>query len=376
MKNYSLIIDEKGYRHALASFLGRLLGDGLVGAILAPRDSEAGKNVVMSLVKSAEALQGSNPFAPVAAVNAARIVSDLTATAAPGEKIGVLLRSCESRALLELAKFNQAKLDNILIIGMDCLGTFDPVEYSRLCGPEGKTTEAWMAAAAGRNYPEEMGGRSVRRACRACGHVEAENASIHLGWVGMEQSGQLLVSVTGEFADWASSFMGAGNEAIPDGRRQAITSIRLRREENKKRLYQEFSSLTGNIQSMKDIFSGCIKCYNCRRVCPLCFCRECVFSTDILKHHPEFFLSRAERKGIVGMPADKLLFHLTRLNHMALSCVGCGQCESACPSNLPLGIIFKMAGERLQRLFDYVPGRAIDEEPPLTTYRESELEPR
>ena len=40
------------------------------------------------------------------------------------EKLGVVLRSCEIRALVELVKFQQAKLDNALIIGVDCLGTY------------------------------------------------------------------------------------------------------------------------------------------------------------------------------------------------------------------------------------------------------------
>jgi hypothetical protein len=38
--------------------------------------------------------------------------------------------------------------------------------------------------------------------------------------------------------------------------------------------------------------------------------------------------------------------------------------------------MFKLAGEKLQSLFNYVPGMSLEEEPPLTTYQESELEPR
>lgn len=375
MKNYLLPVDENGVNHALASFLGRLLADGVVGSVLAPRDTGSGKSAVMTLVKSPGALQGINPFAPVSMVNTARIVSDLTASADPEEKIGVLMRSCETRALVELAKHNHARLDNIVIIGMDCLGTFDPVDYGQISEPGGKLTGEWMAAASGSQCREDLRGKSIRRACSACGHVEAEHAAIHLGWVGIDQK-HILVSASDQFAGWAASSPGQETGQAPEGRAKALEAIRSRREENKKRLYEEFSARTGSVESLLADLAGCIKCHNCRQACPLCFCRECVFSTEIFRHDPEYYLSRAGRKGLMGMPSDKLLFHLTRINHMGLGCVGCGQCESACPGRIPLGIIFKMAGERLQELFNYVPGRSLEEEPPLTTYRESELEPR
>ena len=74
------------------------------------------------------------------------------------------------------------------------------------------------------------------------------------------------------------------------------------------------------------------------------------------------------------MPNDTLLFHLTRLNHMVVSCVGCGLCSEACPNDVPVARIFRLVGSRVQKTFDYVPGRSLEEELPLTTFKEAELE--
>jgi hypothetical protein len=41
------------------------------------------------------------------------------------EERRVVLRSREIRALIELVKLQQANLDNLTIIGVDCLGTYE-----------------------------------------------------------------------------------------------------------------------------------------------------------------------------------------------------------------------------------------------------------
>ena len=107
-------------------------------------------------------------------------------------------------------------------------------------------------------------------------------------------------------------------------------------------------------------------------VCPACRCRTCLFRTPTFEHEPTQYGSWAERKGACRLPADRLLFHLTRLNHVALSCVGCGLCTSSCPGQLPVGSVFRAIGHRLQDTFDYVPARDTEEPLPMVTFREDE----
>ncbi|MCK4234552.1 4Fe-4S binding protein, partial [candidate division WOR-3 bacterium] len=67
------------------------------------------------------------------------------------------------------------------------------------------------------------------------------------------------------------------------------------------------------------------------------------------------------------------LFHLGRMTHMSLSCVGCGACEDACPMSIDVSQIFNFVADDSQELFNYVPGKSVEELLPLKTYKEDEL---
>jgi len=120
------------------------------------------------------------------------------------------------------------------------------------------------------------------------------------------------------------------------------------------------------------VFAACIRCHNCMTVCPICYCKTCVFKSAVFDHEPMQFVNWARQKGAYRMPADTTLFHLTRLNHMALSCVGCGMCTEACPSEIPVGMVFRAIGQRLQATFEYAAGRSLDETLPLITFKADE----
>jgi formate dehydrogenase subunit beta len=127
-------------------------------------------------------------------------------------------------------------------------------------------------------------------------------------------------------------------------------------------------------EKLLTMFARCVNCHNCRDACPICYCRECLFDSPTFEFGADKYLDWAEKKDALRMPTDTLLFHLTRLNHMASSCVGCGLCQEACPNEVPVFSIFRMVGDKVQEVFEYVPGRSLEEEMPLSTFREDELQ--
>ena len=107
--------------------------------------------------------------------------------------------------------------------------------------------------------------------------------------------------------------------------------------------------------------------------CPVCYCKECVFNTDVFDHDSYQYMAWAQSKGVLKLPVDTLFFHITRLAHMSLSCVGCGQCSNACPNDIPVMELFALVAGDSQAAFDYRAGCDPDEALPLSEFKENEL---
>ncbi|MDY7040541.1 MAG: 4Fe-4S dicluster domain-containing protein [Chloroflexota bacterium] len=354
----------------LNAFLRSLLEQGVVDDLLVPQTTLVGDNVVQTLVHDVAHLQAMNPIAPVLPVNSATLVSKLTVTGAP-RKLGVVLRTCELRALVELVKLQQAKLENVVLIGMDCLGTYEVTDYAALiAGGVDPTVELLACVEDGPPRPHE--GYSFRVACQMCEYPtpDAPNVrspDIHLGVLGTD--GKVLVTVRDDLAEP----LGLTAAPLPSKREAAVEDLIRERTAERDRRFAEFRARVNDMPSLMAEFSTCIRCHNCMVACPICYCRECIARTSTFDHESRQYFDWAERKSVIRMPVDTLIFHLTRLNHMATSCVGCGMCASACPNEIPVGTIFRAVGEKVQALFDYVPGRNLEEELPLATFREDEL---
>jgi len=365
---------------ALQSFLGRLLTEDIVDALLVPQQLPTGDNVVPTLIRDPAKLSGVDPIAPVMPVIAAKAVSNVTATE-HGERLAAVLRSCELRALIELVKLQQASLEDVILIGVDCVGTYEVKDYAKLieAGID-PTAEALAGAAEGQLSSHE--GYQFRAACRMCekpvpGGPDVYRPDITIGLFGVDPSQQVLIEASDALAEKlgleAAEGPSAGLGQDPARRKEVMERLAAERTAVRDKMFAAFRERATGLDGLLAEFSTCIRCYNCMGACPICYCKECIFRTPTFDHASPQYFRWAKRKGSIRLPTDTLLFHLTRLNHMATSCVGCGMCESACPSELPVALIFRAVGQETQAIFDYHPGRSLEEEVPVATFREDEL---
>ena len=339
---------------------------GVVEALQVPMRLPGG-GIAPMLVTDAAALDQADPLAPVLPINGARAASQLTMTGNP-KKLGLVLRACEIRALVELVKFQQVSLDNAIIIGLDCLGTYPLSIYQSTDSRSTLTQDLLTRAVSGDLAPAE--GFEFREACQICEQPipEGEHVALTIGLVGVE-AGQVYLKAREDVAE----ALGLEAGDAPSGRAAAVDKLIAARTEARDAAFAAFRERTHSMEGLLAEFTTCIRCHNCMINCPICYCRECIFRTPTFEHESALYFRWAERKGTVRMMPDTLIFHLTRLNHMVTSCVGCGMCTQACPMDIPVGTIFRAVGEKAQALFDYHPGRSLEEAAPVQEFRENEL---
>ena len=130
---------------AVRGFFKQLLEADVVDALLVPMETPAG-TITPALVTDPNLLDAANPLAPVMGLNAARVVGHVSVRE-PRGRIGAVLRSCELRALVELVKLQQASLDDLVTIGVDCLGTYDVTTYTAMYNDGGVDMTALLEAA-------------------------------------------------------------------------------------------------------------------------------------------------------------------------------------------------------------------------------------
>ena len=367
-------IEVKG-QDLLASFKDffmSLLQTGELSALMVPQHLPVKNTVMPTLVTDPEHLTGVDPLAPAFAMNAAKIVARLTRKPM-GAKVAAVLRPCEIRAFIELVKLKQARTDELFLIGVDCLGAMRNKDYFHLVeqNPAESTVMFYESVLHGKST--ETAGLDLAPACKACEYPVPENADLLIGIVGIDTNNELLVKANTSKGEELLGKLGLPEAEEPASRAEAIQSLLSERTAYRDQMFQETSQATDDIEKLTAYLANCVNCYNCRVACPVCYCKECVFVTDVFDHEPAQYLRWARRKGILKMPTDTVFYHLTRLAHMSTACIGCGQCSNACPNNIPVMEIFRTIASYTQKAFDYEPGRSIEDEPPLSVFHEAEF---
>jgi len=371
-QGFKIEVKEGDAQGALRDFLGRILEREEIRAVLTPLRLPYKGNVMQTLVADRERLGAAEPLSPAYPLSGARILSRLTREEAGG-RVAAVLRPCEIRAFVELIKLKQASRQDLVLIGLDCPGAFSNDVFARAAAEDeaGDLTRRFFRAAfAGEENPA---GYELAGACRACEHVTPDAADVAVGLHGGDPEREIWVEARTEVGEALLADLGLPEATEPEGRSRTVKERVERAVQRREEVFDRTLQATGSVEKLTSYLASCVNCYNCRVACPVCYCRECVFGTDVFEHEPRQYLNWADRKGAVKMPTDTVFYHLTRMAHMAASCVGCGQCSNACPNDIPVMELFRTVAHRVQQGFDYEPGRSVEEPLPLAVFRENEL---
>jgi len=331
------------------------------------------------LIETAGSLHCTSP-------NIARFIKEYL-NGASDQKIAVVTKPCDTKAIIELAKRNQINLDNLLLIGLNCTGTLPSAKSKKMLRDEFEVDPADVVAEdiednkltitlkdgaeKERDLAElEQKEYGRRENCRRCETNIPVMADIACGKWGTQDKNSTFVEVCSEKgAEFTEAAIEAGYIKVEQPSGDAIETRR-RKDETAREAAQQWQEkdFTG-LKEMSNVeksnywfeqFSHCIKCYGCRDACPICYCKDCFLEAD------RGFVPPGE------IPPD-VLFPMVRVTHVMDSCVNCGQCQDACTMELPIARLIFMLSKELTGIFNYEPGMDVSQLPPLRTVTDEEL---
>jgi formate dehydrogenase (coenzyme F420) beta subunit len=344
---------------ALAAALGKLLDKGLVDAVICSGVSKGSGLPMPMLFTKAEAMEAALPLAPAAGTSAA-VQAARMSRGVKDKRVAVVLKPCEVRGIIELAKLNQATLSSLVIISMQCPGRMENDRYLEELARNSDLPD---------KYLDDPGlQEQATSSCLSCEAFEPVGADIVVHLIGLPVMEKIVISAqtgAGREITQAMELEDAGS--VPD-QTQALSEKREKRAGAREELFQQTAAIVRDPDRYLEFFGKCLGCFNCRTACPVCYCRECVCSRESFDRDLTQVMGRADKSGQARMPAALGMFHMTRLTHMAHACVGCGQCSSFCPSSIPVADLFRTLGSQVQKSLDYSPGQDPQEPIPYLKF--------
>lgn len=272
------------------------------------------------VLESPEQLKDVNPFNPLMTINTAQLAVETRQRLV--QRLGVLLRPCEMRALNEMAARGAVRREDLLTICVDCLGTFPSEEFdwraARAGSPQGLTEESLHFALQG-----GISSYRYRPACQMCAQPGAREGDVNIGVFGLPVRQFMLVSAREGALSLPSIADGPAEEDQVVKHDQMLDKIIERHNHTRARVLAALGEeVPADVDDLIEQFAACGECQSCMDVCPICSVTR-----------PRQRSGRLVREDVVNW---------------LLSCAGCGMCEQICPKHQPLRAVFSRVRDRIQ----------------------------
>ncbi|WP_291325736.1 4Fe-4S dicluster domain-containing protein [Desulfovibrio sp. UCD-KL4C] len=246
-----------------------------------------------------------------------------------GKKVGIVVKGCDSRSVVELLQEKLIDREDVTIFGFGCNGVVDQTKIRRTVGDVGNIDSCEISgsevkvSASGTEHKLQLGDVLADK-CATCRYP---NAVLSDHFAGEE------VTATATFEDGYKDV--DEFEAKPTDEKFGFWLKEMDR---------------------------CIRCYACRNACPMCVCRDhCVAQS----RDPHWLSQEAHVR-------DKWMFQVIHAYHLAGRCTECGECQRACPVDLPILLFKKKMNKEIKDIFDYEAGLDPEATPPLMTFKTEE----
>ncbi len=248
-------------------------------------------------------------------------------TGLKGKKVGIIVKGCDSRSVIELLQENLINREEVYIFGLSCQGIVDVTKIKRAVGNIGLITKTEVS---GGSVKVEAGGKEhtlsqAEVASDKCTRCKYPNALI------------------------SDEFIGDKVEAKAEDNYADLEAF-------------ESQDLDTRLGHWKSVMERCLRCYACRNACPLCVCQDFCVAQSRSPH----WLTQSDSV------QDKWMFQVIHAVHLAGRCTECGECERACPVDIPLLLIKRKLNKSVKELFDYEAGTNLEARPPLLTFKMEE----
>ncbi len=330
------LLELSRYGGVVSSILKYLLENNIVDLVIGIRRGNVLSAEPVFITNAEDVVETAGAFS-ITPVNMAKLLRDYVK---PSERVALTVKPCEAKAVEHLVRRGLFKRENLVLIGLNCGGLFDPfslkkklvemnVDPGRLVDIRYLRDSIKLVLEDGGevevDYVEGLSNLGYRDACKRCMSPIPENTDIACGYWGLVSGYEkytYTIPFTRTGAEILDSMVEKGLleviEAPREGvelRDKLIDVVKKSAELFRQKQFKDLDTL-----GVEKILTKCIMCLECWHACPI----------------------RSEKEVLVWNKKVKpVLWQISVITYMYDKCVECGSCDDVCPMKIPFSLIIQ-----------------------------------